>query len=106
MIKLQEEKNPFGLCRVRRGDDLAALCRACGVPELSVIRLNRLSAPPEEGALLVLPEEGLEVRVASAGDTVHSLCRDSGMDENEFLLYNGAELFPGQEILIRERREL
>ena len=80
-MELQEEKNPFGIVAVRRGDALCDLCRAAGVPELAVIRLNKLARPPEEGELLLFPE----------GRFI------------EFALFNGTELFPGQEILLRKK---
>ncbi len=100
-MDLRNEKNPFGLCRFCRGDDLSALCCEAGIPELAAVRLNRLVRPPEEGELLLFPTGRFAVRSAEAGDTAASVCAACGMDGAEFALFNGAEIFPGQELLIR-----
>ena len=90
--------------RYRRGQArLCDLCRAAGVPELAVIRLNKLARPPEEGELLLFPEGRFIVSAAKAGDTPASLCAAYGMRAEEFALFNGTELFPGQEILLRKK---
>ena len=102
-MELQEEKNPFGIVAVRQGDALCDLCRAAGVPELAVIRLNKLARPPEEGELILFPEGRFIVSAAKAGDTPASLCAAFGMRAEEFALFNGTELFPGQEILLRKK---
>ncbi len=96
-----EEKNFFGIIEMRRGDAFDALCRGAQVPALAVIRLNRLERPPVEGQMFVLPRGSFEVHIAAAGDSAETLCARCGMDAEEFRLYNGEEIFLGQELLVR-----
>ena len=103
-MMFKREDNPFGIVPVCEGDCLASLCRAAGVTELSVVRLNRLSRPPEEGEMLLFPTGALCVRTAAAGDSPASLCAKTGTEPDEFALWNGEEIFPGQEVLVRAVR--
>ena len=69
--RLEEEKNPLGLYRMKQGDVFEEVCAQCGVPALAVIRLNRLKRPPEAGEFFCLPQgrevtEGADTMSASA----------------------------------------
>lgn len=98
----KEEANPFGLRRVARGETLSAICEECGVPELCVIRKNRLTGEPQEGQILLLPQGDYEVYIVRAGDTPASVSRAYGMTEEEFFSLNGVRyLYPTLKVWVK-----
>ena len=104
MLSLEKDKNPLGVYQVKRGDGLASIGRAVGVPELALVRLNRLTRPPQEGELLLLPEGEFTLLTAAAGDTPSSVAAACGMRADEFILFNGEVVFPGQALLVRKKQ--
>lgn len=104
MLSLEKDKNPLGVYQVKRGDGLASIGRAVGVPELALVRLNRLTRPPQEGELLLLPEGEFTLLTAAAGDTPSSVAAAYGMRAEEFVLFNGEVVFPGQALLVRKKQ--
>ena len=98
--RLEEEKNPLGLYRMKQGDVFEEVCAHCGVPALAVIRLNRLKRPPEAGEFFCLPQGRYSVHTVTAGETADSLCRTFGVSENAFAELNGKEIFVGQTVVL------
>ena len=59
-------KNPLGLYRVQEGDTLQSVCARFALPPALVAARNGLRAFPPAGALLLLPDERLLVRLSDA----------------------------------------
>ena len=96
-----EEKNPIGIYRVRRGDTVEKICYSMNLPLFAVVAENGLTKQPSEGSLLFFPMTDRRVYTVQAGDTRDSICRKFGISAEELFSLNHAPyVFPNLKIWV------
>lgn len=79
--------------RVEKNDDLFSVSEKLGVPLNSIVSLNALTSPIEEGDLLVVEKKDFPLYEITAGDTIFSVSKKFGVSESDIVEENGREYF-------------
>lgn len=87
--------------RVQQGDCLQKISDRLGVPKHFIIKLNNLSKEVADGDLLYIEQLDFPTYAVGVTDTVESIAKKFGVDEEVLLQLNGLEyVYMGQIIYL------